>query len=289
MQNVESRQKRRKKPMRNAKHVENTEKTMRKGRLRDFLYSAACQVAHFFGQKTPCENKSQIKFRVRNVPKLSLSLLLLCGGTGVQRFTHATLAVFAEVCVSSCTMTAVQVGEASDSESLRASVNALNTSRLRSLLPLKYYTGSMRGGFRNEGYLIGVFIKNRESYYLGVYVRGPLFSQTPMWLKQHPYAKVEWVALATTATPVCASEDLASHTPAPALTYWTPHEQRLSRAPVQCKVKHCNDFASACGRVLRDPEAPGSPHSTRTLNYTKFRTSSPELTFVARASQLRGT
>ena len=109
----------------------------------------------------------------------------------MQRFTHATLAVFAEVCVSSCTMTAVQVGEASDSESLRASVNALNTSRLRSLLPLKYYTGSMRGGFRNEGYLIGVFIKKRESYYLGVYVRGPLFSQTPMWLKQHPYAKVE--------------------------------------------------------------------------------------------------
>ena len=70
----------------------------------------------------------------------------------MQRFTHATLAVFAEVCVSSCTMTAVQVGEASDSESLRASVNALNTSRLRSLLPLKYYTGSMRGGFRSEGF-----------------------------------------------------------------------------------------------------------------------------------------
>ena len=43
-------------------------------------------------------------------------------------------------------------------------------------------------------------------------------------------------------------------TPASALTYWTPHEQRLSRVPVQWKVKHGSDSASACGRVLQDPE-----------------------------------
>ena len=35
------------------------------------------------------------------------------------------------------------------------------------------------GGFGNKGYLLGVLIM-RESYYLGVYVRGPLFSETPI-------------------------------------------------------------------------------------------------------------
>ena len=32
-------------------------------------------------------------------------------------------------------------------------------------------------GLRHEGYLVGVLI--RGSYYLGVYIRGPLLSQTP--------------------------------------------------------------------------------------------------------------
>ena len=35
------------------------------------------------------------------------------------------------------------------------------------------------GGFRNQGSLLGILII-RESYYLEVYLRGALFSQTPI-------------------------------------------------------------------------------------------------------------